>query len=282
MIETLLSLAGTAFEVVSGVQHGRQFERLLAHIQSIRTSLEKLSANIIYAPDLQVVNDINQAKQNTVRDHEQLRNYLEPIHERLGRIVSSQMIITPNKMQKAMLKDPWEVLQEIRPYERAKTPRDPDMVPVSFEDRGKYYIGWQKQGTMPMLFNCEYRPDISLWLPPASTIGHPERRVSEWRVDVVEKSSGKISLRIHLDHQTHVLTYNFFGAYEKVEVDGEPVDKGAIWGFKKYFYFLLRDGPNSYKSRLEALPNHLFFATKMKYTLFVNNLVIYTEELKVQ
>ena len=88
-------------------------ERLLDHLQETNASLERLSDNIVYAPDVQVVRDTNQARQNAVRDHEQLKDYLEPLQASFGRIVSSQMIITPDKMQKAKLKDPWEILQEI-------------------------------------------------------------------------------------------------------------------------------------------------------------------------
>jgi hypothetical protein len=284
MIETLLSLAGTAFQVVSGVQSGRQFERLLARLQAINAALETLSDKIIYAPNLQVVRDISQVQQNTVNDPEQLKEYLEPIHDRFGKIVSSQMIITPERMRDAMSRDPWEVLQEIRPYERAKAPRDPDMLPISFEDREKYYIGWQKQGAMPMLFNCEYSPDTSLWLPPAPTIRHPESRVPEWRAEVLEKrwvglGGVGLILRVYLDHETHLLTYTNEGNYEKVEVDGEVVDKGGgLFTAKRFFFFSLKDGPNSYQASFEALPNGLAFALvgRLKYRLIVGNRTIYT------
>jgi hypothetical protein len=82
------------------------------------------------------------------------------------------MIQTPQKMQDAMKKDPWEILTDIRPWSRTKIPNDPDMVPIMFNHEGITYVGWQKHGTLPMLFNCEYNPDTNLWLP-FSTVTTP-------------------------------------------------------------------------------------------------------------
>jgi hypothetical protein len=44
------------------------------------------------------------------------------------------------------------------------------MVPILFEDGGTFYVGWQMQGVMPQLFDCEFAV--------ASNLSAPEQQLS--------------------------------------------------------------------------------------------------------
>ena len=92
--------------------------------------------------------------------------------------MSSDVILTPEKMRQAMKSNPWEVLLDIRPVSHAMNQTNQDMVPIHFEENGIQYIGWQLRGAIPMLFDCEYRPE--LWNPnsqqhPSPSFTNPER-----------------------------------------------------------------------------------------------------------
>jgi hypothetical protein len=167
MIETLLSLGGTAltaYSTVSGIKQGKQFNEIVSRLEAIHATIETLSSNILYAPSIQIVSDLSQNKQQTIDNLREVRQSLEPIQKTLGkRIISSNMILSPQKTQHAMKRDPWEVLTNIRPLNKTKIPNDPDMVPITFEHEGIYYTGWQKVGTLPLLFNFEYNTENELW-----------------------------------------------------------------------------------------------------------------------
>lgn len=165
MLNTILSLAGIVQNYVTGIRSSKNIERLLQDQHCLASKIEKLSENIYYLPDIQMVKDVNLSIPKIVSDLREVREALEPIQTLLGtKIVSSSMIITPRKMRSAILKNPWEVLIDIRPASFSYSHVNSDMVPIMFEYDGTHYIGWQMKGTMPLLFNCEYNEDISLWV----------------------------------------------------------------------------------------------------------------------
>ena len=157
MIDTVINLAGLAFSLVSGVQRGKSADQLLGEMQRTNTNLEKLTDNIYYMSNVLAVRATTQEKQSIITDLRDVKNELEPLQKVYGgNLVSSSMIITPEKMKTALNKNPWEVLDSIRPYQYATKHSNPDMVPILFEDNGIKYLGWQMKGTLPLLFNCEY------------------------------------------------------------------------------------------------------------------------------
>jgi len=166
-----LNTVGSFAKNVGGLfkkdKNSQHFEQVVSHLGGIKAGLERLSDSILYAPNLHVVQDVQQTQQRRVDDLRTVRERLDPVQRALGsEILSSAIILTPEIMQQALAKNPWEVLCEVRPvdfFEAHKLP--PEAVPVLFEHQGVRYMGWQMRGTLPILFNCRYE---ELWLPEAA------------------------------------------------------------------------------------------------------------------
>jgi hypothetical protein len=144
------------YKNVSGVFKGDQkiqyLEKMTTHLGGIETQLERLSDNIIVAPNMQVVQDVTKTHQQKIEDLREVKTCLEPIQQAMGEeILSSAMILTPEKMQNALAKNPWEVLVDVRPLNLVTPPNNPDLVPVAFYHSGMQFIGWQMRGTLPMM-----------------------------------------------------------------------------------------------------------------------------------
>jgi formylglycine-generating enzyme required for sulfatase activity len=165
------------YKKVGGIVHGTDHEKLMnciqqmqqeqtSHNAKIADSFERLSDRILYAPNLEAIKDNNTSRQRQVDDLRQVRESLDPLQKALGGdLLSSAVILTPEKMQKAFDSDPWQVLIDIRPLARATKPNNPDMVPFLFEEKGAQYIGWQIKGVLPMMFECQYS---EIWTPSSA------------------------------------------------------------------------------------------------------------------
>jgi len=196
MFNSFLALAGIFQNYVTGIQSSKKIERLLQDQRFLASKIEKLSENIYYLPDVQIVKNINLSVQRIVSNLREVREALEPIQTLLGtKIISSGMIITPDRMRSAVLKDPWEVLMDIRPANNlSRSHTNTDLIPIMFEYDGTRYIGWQMKGTMPLLFNCEYNEDISLWVQKKNLTQEINSRLS-----VVEKQGRKMKVLVDKD-----------------------------------------------------------------------------------
>ena len=183
MLEGILSLMGsynTAHNFcqnVSGLLLGKKddslqyLERINRNLEGIHNKFEHLSDHIVYAKSLSAVEDVTRTRQQKIEDLREARQYLEPVQQTLGQeIVSSAIVVTPEKMQQALQKNPWDVLMEVRPASFASKPPDPDLVPILFIHNNVQYIGWQKRGMLPIMFDCELN---ELWLPPTSSLVSP-------------------------------------------------------------------------------------------------------------
>lgn len=150
----------------TGIRSGQINENLLQETTEMRRSIERLTEHIVYAQSISEVRDTTKKRQDILDSKKELCDLLSPIQRGLGEdILTTAVVLTPEKLRKAITKDPWEVLVEIRPAERAKKPANPDLVPIIFNDNSSIYIGWQTRGAFPMLFDCEYTPDAGLYLP---------------------------------------------------------------------------------------------------------------------
>jgi len=162
------------FERITGIFNGgknennQYLDKICQSLQGIDSSLknphfERLSDNIIYTPLFESVRDITQTQQKIIENLRDVRASLEPVQQALGgEIISSAMIETPNKMQNALSRSPWEVLTDIRPAHLAPQPNNPDLVPIFFKYQGIYYIGWQLRGALIPAFDCEFS---KIWTP---------------------------------------------------------------------------------------------------------------------
>ena len=182
---TGIEIALAIFSVVSGtaslhswftglkVGERRRMEEELSvnHIE-----VERLSDHILYAPSIQQVRDTTRTRQEHLEDGRQLRALLEPAQQGLQEdILSTAILSTPDKLREAFGRDPWEVLVEVRPLNRAQRPTNPALVPILFPDGGTQYIGWQMKGAMPILFNCEYDPEREGAGPSLRGVGNRAR-----------------------------------------------------------------------------------------------------------
>jgi len=183
VVEGILSLMGsynTAHNFcqnVSGLLRGKKedslqyLEKMNRNLEGIHNKFEQLSDHIIYAKSLSAVEDVTRTRQQKVEDLREARQYLEPVQQALGQdIVSSAIMVTPEKMQQVLQKNPWDVLMEIRPASFASRPNHPDLVPILFIYNNVQYIGWQKRGMLPVMFDCELN---ELWLPPTPSLVSP-------------------------------------------------------------------------------------------------------------
>ncbi len=162
MIETFISLLGAANTVhdsytkISGIFRPKDNSHI-EYLDRIATGIERLSDHILYAPNMEAVQDITQNRQRKIDNLRDVKESLEPVQRAVGSdILSSAIILTPDKMQTAMQASPWEVLMDIRPVSLSNSPNNPDMIPIVFEHDGTQYVGWQMRGTLPMLFDCTY------------------------------------------------------------------------------------------------------------------------------
>ncbi len=163
-----ISTVGECYNNVCGIfkknKNNQHFDRVVEHLGGIRTQVERLSDTILYAPNLQAVLDMGNTRTQQIRDLRDVREQLEPVQRAIGtEILSSAVILTPERMQQALIRDPWEVLCDIRPVNLFKADKlPPEGVPVLFEHQNIKYLGWQLRGTLPILFNCRYD---ELWVP---------------------------------------------------------------------------------------------------------------------
>ena len=157
MLEIFISLLGSAntinhyYNNISGIFLSKDHIEPLDRIVS---GIERLSDNILYAPNLETVQDITRNRQRKISNFREIKESLEPLQKAIGsEILSSAIILTPEKMQIAMQANPWEVLLDIRPINLSNPP---DMIPIIFQHDTVQYIGWQIRGSLPMLFDCRY------------------------------------------------------------------------------------------------------------------------------
>ncbi len=183
-IGTILSIVGGISETIniykfgSTLAKGSDAERVLGALDRIHATVERLSDNILYAPGIEGLS-LAAGTAHRLGGLREARALLEPVQVALGgEIVSSGLVETPHKMERAMLENPWAMLEDIRPQHLAVRQANPDKVPVLFVHQGVRYIGWQMRGALPVLFNCELRDLPGLGAPLAPEVREKPRAVS--------------------------------------------------------------------------------------------------------
>jgi len=106
LIDTLSS-AHSIYETVSGIIRGGSkielaVEQMSLRLSKLGQSVEKLSDNILYAPDIETVTTSTREKVENLRD---VREALEPMQKAMGdKILSSSMMRIPERMKNAFKK----------------------------------------------------------------------------------------------------------------------------------------------------------------------------------
>ena len=171
--ETFLTVINAAqgitklYDWFTGVSVGDKLASALTEMERTKQKVERLSDHILYAPNMQQA--LALGRPQYLESNREIVQLLNPFAKVTGTLLSTAVVSSPEKLRKAFEKDPWEVLINIRPVDRAKPPDNPDLVPIVFSDGGQAYIGWQTKGAMPLLFNCDFEEEASLWLPKSAT-----------------------------------------------------------------------------------------------------------------
>jgi hypothetical protein len=202
-LETCISLltvgekASKLYDWFTGINSGEKKNALVNDLEKNKMKVVKLSDRLLYSPEYQQV--INKQSPVKLFDTKEVYNLLNPVAEALQMdMLASAVISTPDKLRSVFKKDPWELLVDIRPADRTKKPNNPDMIPIAFIDDHKQYIGWQTRGALPILFNCDFESNGSLWLPKNQEIVEenqilelPAKSIQKYSKNVIEGSKTK-------------------------------------------------------------------------------------------
>jgi len=158
-------------------------------------SIERLADNILYAPNIYVVENLSSlSKTQQLEEVREIRSILEPIQRTIGgEILSSAMIRSPRRMQDAMIKNPWEVLINISPLAHPNVPSDPHLIPILFEYESIQFLGWQKSGILPSLFDISYNKDAWNMSKKNMNISGEKLRDGELKYSDGSRYEGEIS-----------------------------------------------------------------------------------------
>jgi len=155
---TILSVAEQGiklFDWFSGARLGEGADQALAARRRDDPNLIKVSDRIFIDNSIQEVRSENSGSR--LSDVRQIRDLVEPVADAIGgSVLTSQILETPPRLKAAFDADPWLVLDNIRPFVRATADPRPDWVPIAFFENGVEYVGWQKRGALPQLFDCEF------------------------------------------------------------------------------------------------------------------------------
>ena len=141
--------------------HGRQIESLRRQVESLNGRVQVLSDRIFYAPNLELVEHLGRRAVGLGMDQHQIRELLKPIQFALhDTVLASRLVPTPAALKIEMQRDPWYVLDDIRPLNYVKAEIHPGRVPVVFFDSQMPLLGWIDSATLTRDFNINYCPTI--------------------------------------------------------------------------------------------------------------------------
>jgi hypothetical protein len=119
------------YDWFSGVHAGDELKRMTKDLERAKVEIKRLSDHVLYAPALHQA--VNLQGGHATADLRATAAALEPVASGVGGdILSSALVATPERLRQAFIKDPWEVLVDVRPLARAKRPSNPDLMPISF------------------------------------------------------------------------------------------------------------------------------------------------------
>ena len=91
MLGTILSIMGGIntvhdfYQKASGIITPNENNQIL----QLTKSIERLSENILYNPNIEIVQDVNQSCQQIINDKREIRESLEPVQKALGQEILS-------------------------------------------------------------------------------------------------------------------------------------------------------------------------------------------------
>ena len=174
MIESAISMLSSISGIhawLTAIRTGKKSQDLLDNIESLSARVDKLSDEIIYASS--VIEVRTKAEDQVSPDKESIKAMLEPIQEELGQsILSTKLSLIPQETRELMQNKPWDILFDIRPLKDLRKPRNPDLIPVIFNEGGKVYVGWQTKAALDSILNISIEDLNDKNLSPEETRKH--------------------------------------------------------------------------------------------------------------
>ena len=159
MLESILTILTIAekgtklYDWFTGASIGANADRLLEQRRG-SGSILKISDRIFVDES---VKQVSSNKSILLSDQKMIKLMVEPISDEInGTVFTSQIDSTPIRLRLAFEKDPWSVLDDVRPLKRIIHEPRPGWVPIQFIDEGQPYVGWQKKGMLPQMFDCDF------------------------------------------------------------------------------------------------------------------------------
>lgn len=232
---SLINTSYGLYQTISGIfqgnkSKGQDVKKTVAVLQRSGISVNLLSNNTFYAPHLKAVTNQTQRSQHHLTNLRRVRGYLAPIQSALKQdILSSSMIPTPQKFLQEMRKNPWDVLEYIRPIQHTKPLTDSSYVPLVFEHNKIFYTGWIKRGLLPSAFNCSYN---ELWLPKIKTKNSVRKKLLPGYQDNINHGvSSNIYKKISnwYSQRTHLQVKQIINSGRYVDKQGNIIYKYTVY-----------------------------------------------------
>ncbi len=164
MLEKFISFfgEGNSYQKMTTIARCSDNIGLLA--KKIDADIKPLSENIFHIPKIMGVRDITRVAQDCVETVEEVETLLIPIQKAMGtQILSSAIISMPEKLQKAMQTNPWQIFETVNPATKviSSPTHDPNHIAVWFQLSRVPFIGWLKPSALISL-DCQFH---KFWLP---------------------------------------------------------------------------------------------------------------------
>jgi hypothetical protein len=194
-IVSILDKSKGLYDWFTGLSRGDQLKKSVIALEATNAPITRLSDKILWAPSFieasghsSMTENLTAAEADLVR---RLSNSAEPYQ---GDTLISAISASPPRLRKAFSNDPFQVLIDPRPERRATRPTDPDLVPIRFYDDGQYYIGWQKRGVLPSLFDCDFEQRGQLILPVSVPAAPTKASIKKFVNAVDDEGSGTFTV----------------------------------------------------------------------------------------
>jgi hypothetical protein len=171
----------------------------MVELETAKSDIRRLSNHVLWAPEIvQARSPISK----TSTTHVNLQNHVQVV-DKLGEALGNDLLLTatsstPSRFRNALIKNPYEILIDIRPIHRTERPRESGFVPVMFSDQSTTYIGWQKQALLPILLDCVIQEDPrSNAKRIGASLGAKTALMKNARVKIGTPANISIDIRFH-------------------------------------------------------------------------------------
>jgi len=158
-----ISLLGQLFGFTMAFRTSRKISELLDEQRKMQNKIEELKRGQIMLLNKPGVIDTTKSSQSILTNRGQIQNAIAPFQNYVNTpLVSSSVIITPEKMQNVITQNASSVLLDVQDVNFSASYSRKDSVAFFFQENGKFKVGWQLKGVLPFLFNCKYEDLFSI------------------------------------------------------------------------------------------------------------------------